>query len=255
MKLSFISENCLQDLKVNNKAYLKKYYNKDSFWFDAYFKEESRLLDTNIEFKIPNLSFDEDYSVSDRENVKILYSALSHLPTALATQERIWTGLAHNQLRDFTFYRLHKELLDKNEKRIFSSLFFKHGTKRSLFVHIISRLWWVGYMTYDSTNKENPFWLTDFFTERDFSARSVVFFSSNFTSNRTVTVGILKAIYRIREQGIPIKREYFLEATKHLNVLGGAMVLDLLTADEVEEIVSENLYATFNLNEKETIGA
>lgn len=252
MKLAFITENTLQDLKVNFKVYLNHYYNNKG-WFDKYLSENGRLIESNIDFEMPDLSFDEDYAISDRENVKAVYSALSHLPVAVATQERIWTGLAHNQFQEYTFYRLKKDLIEKKDNRIFSALFFKHGTKRSLFVHIISRLWWVGYMTYDHTNKENPFWLTDFFTERDFSARSVVFFSSNFTSNREITMGILRAIYKIKESGLLIKREYFLQATKYLNVLGGAMVLDMLTADEVEVMVMKNLKETFALELNEMV--
>jgi hypothetical protein len=125
--------------------------------------------------------------------------------------------------------------------------FFKHGKKRSLFVHILARLWWVGYMTYDETKESNPFWLTDFFTEKDFSARCVVFFSSNFTSNRDITIGILKALYQLNEQGINITRDYFVQATKYLNVVGGAMVLDMLNKDEVEKMIINHLIKVFNI--------
>ncbi|MDQ0429423.1 hypothetical protein QOZ98_002251 [Planomicrobium stackebrandtii] len=255
MRLTFVSEKTLQDLKVNSKAYLKKYYSGDGKWFDTYFSEEGKVLETNIEFDMPELSYDDDYSISDQYNVRAIYNSLSHLPVTLATQERMWTGLAHNQFRDFTFYRLRRDIEEKNESRMFSSLFFKHGTKRSLFVHILSRLWWVGYMTYDASNDKNPYWLTDFFTERDFSARSVIFFSSNFTSNRTITIGILKALYKIKEDGVAIKREHFLQATKYLNILGGAMILDLLSVNEVEELVAENLNDTFNLSVQERVEA
>jgi Family of unknown function (DUF6339) len=251
MKLTFISEGTLRDLKINNKAFLKHYYKKDEEWFTKYFNNQGKTLTSKIEFEMPELSYHEDYSISDRENVKAVYSALKHMPVLYATQERLWAGLAHLQFRDYTFYRLNKDLNDKNEKRIETSLFFKRGKKRSLYVNIISRLWWVGYMTYDETNKDNPFWLTDFFTESDFSARCIVFFSSNFTSNREITVGILKSLYKLKINGITIKRDHFVQANKYLNVLGGAMILDMLNAIEVENLVYKHLCKIFNILEEE----
>lgn len=253
MKLEFISETTLQDLRVNNGAYLTHYYNRDEEWFNNYFSVEGRVLKSHIDFEMPTLSYNEDYAISDLENVKIVYQALRHIPVSQATQERIWAGLAHLQFREFTLYRLKKDLENKNSNRIQTSLFFKHGTKRSLFVHILSRLWWVGYMTYDESNKDNPFWLTDFFSQKDFSARCVVFFSSNFTSNRNITRGILKAIYKLNEEGIIIKRDHFVQASKYLNVVGGALILDMLSMAEVEEMVTRHLCKLFDIQMKELV--
>jgi hypothetical protein len=236
MKLKFLSDETLIDLRTNFDSYKEHYYNKDDQWFDAYFNEVGRVIESKIEINKPDFYFNEDFVISDRENVKIVYNALKNLTVAQATQERLWAGLAHLQFRDFFYYRLKNELQDKNEKRINTGLFFKNGNKRSLFVHILARLWWVGYMTYDESN-ENPYWLTDFFCEKDFSARAVVFFSSNFTSNPNITKGILRTLVKWEERGISIKRDHFVQANKYLNVVGGAMILDMLSTEEVEEMV------------------
>ncbi|KGR78965.1 hypothetical protein CD29_08060 [Ureibacillus manganicus DSM 26584] len=114
-----------------------------------------------------------------------------------------------------------------------------------MFVHALARLWWVGYMTYDENNQEDPYWLTEFFCSADFSARCVVFFSSNFTSNCAITKGILRALIALREDGVDIKRAHFVESTKFLNISGGAMVLDLLEDDEVKEMVEKRLLRVF----------
>ena len=241
MKLKIIAEDTLQDLRVNYEAYSNYYYERNGNWFDSYFSEEGRVLEINIDFDMPEFNYDDDYSISDKENVKIVYKALQHLTVIQATQERLWAGMAHLQFRDFSFYRLRNELDEKKDLRINTALFFKRGNKRSLFVHILARLWWVGYMTYDEANEENPFWLTDFFCEKDFSARCTVFFSSNFTSNRDITIGILRALIKMKENGVTIRRDHFVQATKYLNVVGGAMVLDVLDAEEVEEMVCRHL--------------
>lgn len=250
MKIKFLSEDTLQDLRVNFETYKTHYYNQDDEWFNTYFQEEGRLVESRIEFEKPEMNTDEDYLVSDFENVKIIYSSLKHLTVSQATQERLWSGLAHVQLRDFLYYRLAKDIEKKNDKRIQSAVFFTNGAKRSLFVHAIARLWWVGYMTYDENNSPNPYWLTEFFCSADFSARCVVFFSSNFTSNRAITRGILRALITLREEGVVIKREHFVESTKFLNISGGAMVLDLLEEDEVKEMVEKRLRKVFGFEKR-----
>ncbi|WP_240758353.1 DUF6339 family protein [Lysinibacillus sp. SGAir0095] len=247
MKIKFLSEDTLQDLRVNFETYKTNYYKKDDAWFDAYFKEEGRLIESKIEFEKPVFNDDENYMVSDFENVKVIYEALKHLTVSQATQERLWAGLSHVQMRDFSYYRLEKDLDKKNDNRIFSALFYKYNVKRSIFIHIIARLWWVGYMTYDENNKQNPYWLTEFFCSADFSARAVVFFSSNFTSNRAITKGILKALITLRDEGVAIKRDHFVEANKYLNISGGAMVLDLLEEDDVREMIEKRLRKVFSL--------
>jgi len=247
MRLKFISDETLKDLRTNFHAYKKFYYSWDKEWFSEYFSTEGRVFESNIEFDMPKFNFEEDYSLSDKENVKIVYEALKELTPSQATQEKLWAGLAHLQFNEYTFYRLKVDLFRKNDRRIDSFLFFRHGTKRSLFVNGISRLWWIGYMTYDEDNRENPYWLTDFFCENDFSARSTIFFSSNFTSNRNITKGILRALIKIKNHGVLIKRDHFVEANKYLNVVGAAMILDMLNTAEVEEMVGKHLCKIFKL--------
>jgi len=250
MKIKFLSEETLLDLRTNYSSYKTHYYRKDNNWFDEYFKGEGRVLESQIEFELPPFHFEENYSESDRKNVKQIYESLKHLTVTQATQERLWSGLAHLQMQDYVFYRLKKELINKNDKRINTAFFFLSGNKRSLFVHILARLWWVGYMTYDSKNASNPYWLTDFFTEKDFSARSVIFFSSNFTSNRNITIGILKALYKINHELDHIKRDHFVQATKYLNKVGGALILDMLTEEDVEKMIDKQLRKHFELPDR-----
>lgn len=235
------------DLRTNYDTYKEHYHTRNDEWFDKYFGQEGRVLESKIDFDKPEMNMEDDYNISDAENVKILYESLKHLTPNQATQERVWAGLSHLQLRDYFYYRMKKEIDEKNDKRINTAIFFKHGYRRSLFVHILARLWWVGHMTYDETNEGNPYWLTDFFTEKDFSARSTIFFSSIFTSNKNITKGILKVLYRWRQEGIDISRDHFVEANKYLNVVGGATILDVLSTEEVEYMVDGYLKKHFGI--------
>jgi len=241
VKLPFFSEEALMDLRTNYEVYKEHYYNRDGRWFDEYLKRDNRVLESKFEFEMPKFNFDEDYSVSDRENVKIMYGALKHLPPSVAAQEKIWSCLAHTYFRDYTFYRLKKELDSKNDSRINSALFFKSGKNRSYFVHVLAKLWWVGYLTFDENNKDDPYWLTDFYCERDFTGKNIVFFSSSFTSNREITKGVLKALINLQREGVKIKREHYISAARYLNIIGGARVLDILTSGEIELMVTNRL--------------
>ncbi|MGG0656862.1 DUF6339 family protein [Rummeliibacillus pycnus] len=247
MKLQFISEDALQELRVNFDNNLPHYYQLDQEWFQTYLDEPCRLIESKIEFNMPQFNQDEDYLASDGKNVKIIYEALKDLTVSQATQERLWVGLAHYQFRDFMFYRIAKDAKEKKNQQIKSGMFFEWGHKRSLFVHKLSRLWWTGYMTYDEENIDNPYWLTDFFCEADYSARAVLFFSSNFNSNKAIRKGILKSLIQLKEEGLEIKREHFVEACRYFNVVGGATILDLLTEEEVKEMALGRLRKVFGL--------
>ena len=49
---------------------------------------------------------------------------------------------------------------------------------------------------------------------------------------------------------ISIKRDYFIQANKYLNVVGGAMILDMLTTEEIEEMVDQYLTRHYALEDQ-----
>lgn len=247
MKIQYVTENALQDLLAQHGTYKLHYFSGNEGWFKSYFAQEGVVLDSQIEYVHPEFSFNPDFSVSDFHNVKAMYEALKHLTMAQATQERLWVGLAHLQMSDYFNFRLKNDLDKKNEIRLKSALFFVNGAKRSLFVHVLARLWWVGHMTYDERNPNNPYWLTEFFCAREFSGRSVYFFSSNFTGNRTITKGVLRALKKLNDEGIEMKRAHFVEAGRYLNIVGGAMILDMLDEDEVAAMIESRIRKVFEL--------
>ncbi|PFU22981.1 hypothetical protein COK80_25880 [Bacillus anthracis] len=247
MKIQYVTEDALQDLLAEHDTYKVHYLSRNEDWFKSYFMQEGIVLDSQIEYVHPDFSFNPDFSVSDFDNVKAMYEALKHLTVVQATQERLWVGFAHLQMRDYFHFRLKNDLDKNNEKRLKSALFFVNGAKRSLFVHVLARLWWVGYMTYDERNTKNPYWLTEFFCAREFSGRSVYFFSSNFTANRIITKGVLRALKKLNDEGFEMKRAHFVEAGRYLNIVGGAMILDMLDEAEVAEMIEARIRKVFEL--------
>ena len=53
---------------------------------------------------------DEDYDISDRKNVEVLYEALRDLSPSLAADERLWSGMLFCQFWDYVKYRRRKEI-------------------------------------------------------------------------------------------------------------------------------------------------
>ncbi|UBH15782.1 DUF6339 family protein [Macrococcus armenti] len=235
--IKYVTEETVVNLKANFEDFSTGFITEDNAKVREYINE-ANILEGNVMFDYQPLLIEGDYKDTDGKNVEILYESLKHITPVQASQEKFWVGMAFSYYRDYIDYRLKKDLDKGNKKRVQSALVYVNGMRRSLFVNMLSRLWWVGYLTYDET-REDPYALTKFFCENDFSARAVVFFSSNFTTNKNLGLGILSALYKLKEQGVEIKRSHFVEANRYLNLLGGVAVLDLMSREEVERHILE----------------
>ena len=161
-----------------------------------------------------------------------------------ATDERLWSGLCHGDFWEYLSKRWNtgnNTTLKKDD--IMTRYFFAHNKRRSLFTNTLSKLWWLGRLTYDQ-QRADPFELTHYF-ENDFSTKMLMIFSSNFMSSQNVALGLLSALYELEKEGFVlkgrIKREVYYEATRYLNVLGGTMILDYFTQDEIKDRVLNHL--------------
>ena len=90
MKLYILSNDALYNLKGNVNYNKDMYKNNDSKWME-------KQLDYNpfIEFKKSVDEFELDPQASDIKNTKILYQAMRNLTDSEATEERLWSGMAH----------------------------------------------------------------------------------------------------------------------------------------------------------------
>ena len=55
-------------------------------------------------------------------------------------------------------------------------------------------------------------------------------------------------IIMLRDEGVHVKSEHFVEAGRYLNISGGAMVLDMLEEEEVKDMIEARIRKVFNLN-------
>ena len=120
---------------------------------------------------------------------------------------------------------------------------FRYGNRRALFRNSLSRLWWIGKLTFDERLKD-PFELTRYM-EEDFSTKALVLFSNNFTSNCNITHGLLRALIILEEEGFTygkVKRDVYYEATRYLNIFGGTHILDYYTEEDIKDRVLDYMH-------------
>lgn len=240
MKVSFLTQDAMDNLKVNIKGNIENYKNPSNEWISNVFDGKSPF----IEFKYDVTDFEMDMSEeqpakTDLENIKRVYSNLSFLSESQASDERFWAGLTHDKFWDYMQYRWKIEDGDNLEDKILRAYFYKGGKRRGNAFNGLAKLWWIGRYTYDN-NLKNPYELTEYLCN-DLGTNTLYLFSSNFTSNDNIRLGMLKAIVDAQRSGKSIKRKAFKEIIKHLNIIGGTYLLDSFTEKEIYDICSKRI--------------
>lgn len=243
MKIYFMKEEALYYFKTNVEIFKYEYLNKDNNWIiEKYksFKGESPFSEFKLE--VPDFTLEtneEKPEYTDFNNVKKLYDALKDLSNIRATDERLWAGLAHYNFWNYMLYR-GKFTNDIDKNKILSDFFFQSSKRRNLITHSLSRLWWIGRLTYDK-KRQNPYEALEYL-KTDFRTKVLSLFSSNFTSNPKIVRAILIAISEIEQNGNKVNRESFLELIRYVNLLGGMIILDYLSEEELKNKIIEHYY-------------
>ena len=245
MILRYLAQEGIDDIKTNFSKYQAHFQDPTNQWFIKTFEENGWLKESKIHFEEITLDMSEDFNVSDRKNIERLYSGLRELSPALAADERIWTGLLFDVFWNFVQYRRKNELNSGNEQDIKNSFFFMRGVKRSCFMNCLSRLWWTGYLIYDKKAK-NHFSAANLLCDGAYASTILLFSSSNFTANKNIALGILDCMAERKSNGEKIGRYHYVEANKYLNGLGGVILLDTISRDEVHSIINKRLDKCFS---------
>lgn len=228
-----MTENAVAYFKENISYNLSNYLSDNNLWMFEKYNQSSPLIE--FKFEVPEFELDttsDKPESTDYNNVKILYTALKEISDTQASDERFWVGLAHGDMWQYMKYRCKINKDNLTENKIMTNYFFNYGNKRSLIVHPLARLWWVGRLTYDK-NSSNPFKALEYM-KVDFGTKVLSLFSSNFTNNPVITRAILYAINDLTDSGEKISRKDYLEMIRYVNLLGGIIILDYLTEDELK---------------------
>ena len=258
MKLNFMSANEIVTIKANFASYMPYYINNDKEGMLRRLHNENALQPSHIECDdfLPQLDMkSSNYDASDLQNIQVIYEALKDVITpSIACDERFWAGLAHDYLWEYVQYRRKNELTTNNPAAVELSYFFTYGGKRSAHIHCISRLWWAGFLTYDNANTKNHFELTKVIFSWAFPSNILLMSSSNMTTNKNLLLGVLRSLKKRQEHGEKPERYRMVEALKYLNGMGAVTLVDMLSSDEVEQLVDSHLNSLFgNLDEQPSL--
>ncbi len=240
MRLMYLEQAAIDDLKINFSSYKSHFKDESNDWFIKKFNENGWLKESKITCKDFELNYDSDYNVSDRKNVEIVFEALKDLKPSNALDERLWAGILFGQLWKFVKYRRAEELSSGDEREILNSFVFMRGTKRSCFINCLSRLWWTGYLLYDSKNT-NHYAAVDMITESAYASNIILLSSNNFMANKELALGVLDCIMERKSKGEKIGRYHYVEANRYLNGMGGISILDTMTREETKSLINARL--------------
>ena len=243
MKLKFLKTNSLTILKENIKENVKYYNNSNSLWIKDVTNDEFNYVESKIEVPDFELIISENPEKDDLANIKVLYTNLKELTDSQAGDERLWSGLCHNQFWEYMIFRWPLSKAKDTEKYIKKNYFFAHGEKRSLMTNGLARLWWTGRLTYDENNPNgDPFELTEYIC-KDLNGRGFPLFGSNFSNNDKLLKTFLYSMKAFEESNnITLDRnEEFLEMIKFMNKLSGKMLIDYLTGSEIRKLLLDEV--------------
>jgi len=170
-----------------------------------------------------------DRKLSDAENVKILYGALSDLTPAQATDERLWTTLLLHYFQEYTKVRWWDENLEKNPPRKQYKAHWLCGTSSRARQrdHSIARLWWMGYFASRLEGADIDDVTKVLFNNSDYRASLLERTTSTGASN------VLRAIVEITreafDEGLEYERQKTREFMKQVNFIAGRTNLSALT--------------------------
>lgn len=232
MKLQFVSYDNIDIIKSNLPFWVDQFKSSSSEWLD---KElgGNLLIDTKY---TDVTDFELDMSkqspfMTEAENAKRVYSNLRFLSDSQASDERLWAGLCLGKFWPYVNYRweISKKCSISTVKQHY---LFGFGARRSLTRNAMSRLWWIGRLTYDKT-RPDPWELTKFVCENaDYIMHTL---ERNFSNNPAIIHPFLSAIIDARKNGLRINTDIVGELSKYLNLLGGIYILDCLPYTKIYE--------------------
>lgn len=249
MLIKYLKEDSIDMLKKYDLTSNARWYSGDNSWLvTKYINNGTTLFGKYEKKQFPEFTLKTENGIlDDCDNMKIIYESLKELTDSQASDERIWSGLAHDYCWDYMQKRW--PLPEKKEKRnshILNNYFFWNSTK-AVFLNGISRLWWYARYTYDS-HASNPYELTKYICDNDINGKIFPLLACKFSTNPEVFKNIIRAIKNFEEKNaMTLSRDQFGQVKKYLNRLSGKMVIDILSYDELNAKITNKLLEIMKL--------
>ncbi len=248
MKLYFMKQSAIDFLKVNMRNQYMNYFRyKTNEWiYDLFDYDPFEFFMEVSDFELASVLSGSTGEI-ELENCKRLYTNLRKISESQASDERLWAGICngvfYNYVRNrWNYSGTRPKNPEKDASAIISRFFFSGGGRGGMFRNTLSKCWWVGMSTYDRDSTDH--WnMLDVIGPEDFATKvSDIFYSNTFAANPVILHGICKGLdfFRKKNQKIVV-REHIRPTMKYLNALGGGILLDALTVDDISAIVIEHI--------------
>lgn len=202
-----------------------------------YYKSIEFVYDKNEVLPVQNINIPKDLLGSldvgnDFRTAIAIYEAYENLEPIQASDERLWTYLAHVDLYPYMIERwpeVYKGDSINPSKYILDHWFLISSAQSNLLRHALSGLWWSVHLSVDD-ERENKYELTEIlFRQLDFPTRTLGTYKLG--RHKEAVLGILEFIQE-NEDLFKTKFEPKTRfVTKHLNVIGGVKPLSYFRRD------------------------
>lgn len=254
MKLYFMKHTAVDYLTTNIKTlYINYYREKTNKWiYDLFDYDPFEFFIEVPDFTLAPIG--NKKGETELENCKIIYSKLINISESQASDERLWAGLCNGTFYEYVRQRWNYDGLPlrdekKDSEPILSRFFFKGGISSGKYRNTLSKCWWVGHNIYQYKEKDR-FALLDALGADDFSTKVTdIFYSYSFSSNFTIVSGIIKGWKEMTDKGYKLPtRTYLRPAMQYINALGGGILLDIYSEDEIKNIMIDYITMLYEGN-------
>ena len=240
MKLQFISYDNLDRIKTSLSSWAENFKLDSSDWLVDEF--DNALFSDTKYGEIPDFSLDmsaEKPLLTDVVNARRVYENLKFLSDSQASDERLWAGLCLGPFWKYVQYRwdICKKATASNIQQHY---LFGFGARRSLTRNAMSRLWWIGRLTYDDS-RTDPYELTKFVCENSDYIMHIL--ERNTSNNPMIIRAFLSAVLDARSEGLNINTDTVGELAKYLNLLGGTYILDCLPQERIYQKILDKAHS------------
>ena len=234
--IKFINEDMLLEIKNNRSLLYSNVISSKKQTLEEAFHNDRIIRDTSVpadEFQL-DMSSDKP-ELTDFENVKRVYKNMQALSESQASDERIWTAYTLSVFVDYMRYRWPPE----SETAMMNRYFFSYSPKRSLFRNGISRLWWIGHLTYDTSRPGDKYGLTEYVCRRQDNINLLL--DINFGNNPAIVRAVIQSLIDAEKSGMEIDREMTRQLSEYINTLGGVYLVDAFSYDMIYDKCMEKL--------------
>lgn len=192
---------------------------------------EDPFEDSVIDYKELSFIITSEKPIDDDfHNAKMIFEGLKITPQQ-ATDKYLWSGIAFNEAH---LYLSHRWGLNSEKSLAYRWIAYTN-TRRALFFNGLSRLWWYYKLTFNESLPDTEAYTKMIFSNIDTIANLIY---RNLSSSRNVRMAYLKYIYDLKLRGYNPNKELLLRSVKELSLLGGSLILDSLTEDEIYEYLN-----------------